>query len=191
MAVSVYWRQFGPHAHQTYYVADTLAELPTSGVSAGSMGYAADTLKHYFFNGTVWAVRSNYALAVQAGIATTMTDAQTLFFGAFADLAPQTTGGEARIYIPRAGIIRAAYITSRAGTAGTAESWTVYIRKNNSADTTIAAVAASATVRTWSSVALSLAVAQGDYIEIKSINPTWATNPANVNFGGHVLVEES
>jgi len=38
-------------------------------------------------------------------------------------------------------------------------------------------------------IALALAVAVGDYIEIKAINPLWATNPLTCIFGGYIYIE--
>jgi len=32
-------------------------------------------------------------------------------------------------------------------------------------------------------------MAAGDYFEMKMVCPTWATNPATVNFGGYVFIE--
>lgn len=130
-----------------------------------------------------------YALTVTAANASTTTDAQTIYFGALAGLAPSTTVDLAPIYIPKAGTIKAAYITAHSATAGTNEAWVLHIRKNNSADTQIASVSLNTANRLWSNTGLSIAVAQGDRIEIKSVNPTWATNPANVRFGGSIYIE--
>lgn len=177
------------------FVADTAAELPTTGIAAGSTGFAVDTLSLYVFDGSAWSVRvmrSCYALPVDCAISPTLTDAQVLFFGGLSSLAPSTTAALSRVYVPKAGRIIAATVFGYAVTAGSAESWTLAIRVNNAGgNTTIAAVAASATTRVWSNAALSIAVAAGDYLEIRSANPTWATNPANAHFGGVVLIEET
>jgi len=34
--------------------------------------------------------------------------------------------------------------------------------------------------RVWSNTSLNISVTQGNYIEIKEVCPTWATNPATV-----------
>lgn len=129
-----------------------------------------------------------YSLEVQAANAATMTDAQTIFFGGLAANAPSTTDGIQRLYIPVAGRITATTIFARAATAGTNESWTLSVRLNSTTDTAIQALSANTNSRTWTNLALNIAVAAGDFIEIKSVNPTWATNPANVAFGGTVFV---
>ena len=63
------------------------------------------------------------------------------------------------------------------------------IRLNATTDTTIQALASNSATRLWSNTGLSIAVTAGDFIEIKSTNPTWATNPVNGNFGGQVYIE--
>jgi hypothetical protein len=130
----------------------------------------------------------SYALHVQAASQATTTDAQTLYWGGML-VAPSTTANRWRVYIPFAGVIKAARIYSYAGTAGTAEAWTMSIRKNNSADTLIASVAAATNDRLWANDALAIAVVAGDYIEIKEVCPTWATNPATVTRTGVIFIQ--
>lgn len=131
---------------------------------------------------------AGYTVSATSLNAATLTDAQTIYIGSKA-VAPTTTAAITRIYIPRAGTIKGAYVHGNFGTAGTAESWTMYIRLNNTTDTTIQAQAVSATSRVWSNSGLSITVAAGDYIEIKSINPTWATNPANMTLSAVIYIE--
>jgi hypothetical protein len=74
------------------------------------------------------------------------------------------------------------------GTAGSNENISVYIRLNNSSDTLIQTVGVANGHRVFTNVALSIAVAVGDYIEIKMVCPTWGTPPVACNFGGEVYV---
>jgi hypothetical protein len=120
--------------------------------------------------------------------AATTTDAQVIYVGC-ALTAPTATAAISRCYVPKAGTLKVAYVYARATTAGTAEAWTCNIRKNNTTDTAIATVSASAQDRVWSNTGLSIAVVAGDYFEVKCTNPTWATNPANVTFMGVVYIE--
>ena len=129
-----------------------------------------------------------YTLSLRAASQSTTTDAQTLYWGGML-VAPSTTANRWRVYIPKAGTIKAAYIYSYAGTAGTGESWSMNIRKNNTTDTLIQALTLAAVDRVWSNVALAIAVVAGDYIEIKEVCPTWATNPATVTRTGVIYIE--
>lgn len=147
------------------------------------------------YDGTFWRInkfvttdKASYTLNVSATGGITMTDAQTIYIGNMPTDAT-TTANTRNIGIPKTGTIKAANIFTRAGTAGSNESWTVYIRLNDSTDTSIAAVAAATQNRTWSNTGLSIAVTAGDFIEIKSVNPTWATNPASVIWGGSIYIE--
>ena len=95
-----------------------------------------------------------------------------------------------RIYIPKAGTIKAAYIYwNCAGGGGTTEEISTYIRLNNTSDTLIAAVGNNLSSKIFSNTGLSIAVAQGDYIEIKSVTPAWVTNPSDVRIGGVIYIE--
>jgi hypothetical protein len=103
--------------------------------------------------------------------------------------APTTTANISKVYIRKAGTIKIAEIYCYSGTAGTAESWSLYIRKNNTTDTLIATLAVATNERVFSNIGLSIAVAAGDYIEIKGVQPTWATNPATTIYGGYIYIE--
>jgi len=131
---------------------------------------------------------SNYALIVHSASQSTTTDSQMMYWGGF-PVVPSTTAARWRVYIPKAGTIKAARIYSYAGTAGSNENWSMYIRKNNTSDTLIQTLAANTNDRVWANDALSIAVVAGDYIEIKEIQPAWGTNPATVTRTGVVYIE--
>jgi hypothetical protein len=130
---------------------------------------------------------SNYTINVQA-LTSSPTDAQTVYFGKLPK-APVTVAATSKIYIRKAGTIKIAEIYCYSGTPGTAEAWSLYIRKNNTTDYLIATLSVSASERVFSNAALSIAVAVGDYIEIKGIQPTWATNPLTTIYGGYIYIE--
>ena len=131
---------------------------------------------------------SGYALNVQAASQSTTTDSQTLFWGSML-VAPSTTAARWRVYIPKAGTIKAAYIYSYAGTAGSNEAWVMYVRKNNTTDYQIASLGVATNDRVWSNNALNIPVVAGDYIEIKEVQPAWGTNPATVTRAGQIYIE--
>lgn len=128
-----------------------------------------------------------YPLFVEA-ISYSPVDAQTTYFGN-RPIVPSTTAATNKIYIRQNGTITKSYIWSYSGTAGTSESWPFYIRKNNAADYLIETKSVSAQERAWDNVSLSIPVVAGDYLEIKQVNPTWATNPATTILGGYVYLE--
>jgi len=59
-----------------------------------------------------------YSLPIKAASQSTTTDAQTLYWGGML-VAPSTTAARWRVYIPKTGTIKTAFIYSYAGTAGT------------------------------------------------------------------------
>ena len=130
---------------------------------------------------------SVYTLNVQA-LTSSPVDGQTIYLGQLPK-APVTTQGQSRIYIRRAGTIRQVNLFSFSGTAGTNEAWVCNIRLNNTGDTSIASVSVATSERVWFNANLNLAVTTSDYIEVKCVNPTWATNPLTTIFGGYLIVE--
>ncbi len=114
-------------------------------------------------------------------------DGTTYYFGALASLAPSTTGATRRIYIPRAGIITAAYISFVLGGTGTTETSTLSLRLNNTSDTTLnSSMTMNGASFIANTTAISVTVATGDYVECKWVCPTWVTNPTNIS--GRVLL---
>lgn len=128
-----------------------------------------------------------YVINLQ-GLTSSPVDAQTIFFGDI-PRTPTTTASTSQVFIRKAGTIKVANIYCFSGTAGTNEAWSISIRLNNTTDTLIQTVSAATAVRVFTNSSLSIAVAAGDFIEIKSVNPTWATNPLTTVFGGYIYVE--
>ena len=196
MAVTRYARAIisaGPGTAGAFYICDTFGELPSSGLFAGDKAVVTGTQKRYTcYNGTSWVEDAGgglgYCLNVRAASQSTTTDSKTLYWGGML-VVPSTTANRWRLYIPKAGTIKAAVLYSYAGTAGSAEDWSRYIRLNNTSDTLIATVAEASNNRVWANYALSIAVAAGDYIEIKEVCPAWATNPATVTRTGQIYIE--
>lgn len=139
-------------------------------------------------NGTNGNNGINYITVNVISLTSSPTDAKTVYFGTI-PRAPISTAAQSIVYVRQNCTIKIAEIFCYSGTAGTAESWSLYIRKNNTTDTLIATVATSAITRVFSNAALSIAMNSGDYFEIKVVNPTWATNPLTTIFGGYVQIE--
>lgn len=130
-----------------------------------------------------------YSITLMASLLSTIADSQTYYFGGLAR-APQTTSGQARIYIPKAGTIKSAVVyLFVTGEASTEEEVSVYIRKNNTTDTLIETRGLGAAQTHWSNDALSISIAVDDYLEIKVVCPEWATNPSGGTFGGSIYIE--
>lgn len=167
---------------------DANSKVPT--VNLGGAG--ADNTK-YLRGDQTWQVPPGgstvgYVVEARAASQATTTDAQTLYWGSML-VAPSATANRWRIYIPKAGTIKAVYIYSYATTAGSNEAWAMNIRLNNTTDTLVQSLSAATNDRVWSNTSLSIAVAQGNYIEIKEVCPTWATNPATVTRSAVIYIE--
>lgn len=129
----------------------------------------------------------NVAIAVQA-LTSSPTDAQTIYFGTI-PRAPATNAASSKVYVRRAGVIRIAEVYCFSGTGGTAESWSLYIRVNNTTDYLISTLTLAASERIFTNSNLAVPVSEGDYFEIKGVQPTWATNPLTTHYGGYVFID--
>jgi hypothetical protein len=127
------------------------------------------------------------AVNVQA-LTSSPVDSQTVYFGMLPKV-PTTTANTSKIYIRKSCTLKHAEIYCYSGTAGTAEAWSLYIRKNNTTDTLIATLSVSASERVFTNAALAISLVAGDYIEIKGIQPLWATNPLTTIYGGYLYFE--
>lgn len=147
-------------------------------------GKAASSHSHAITDVTGY---TGYTINVQA-LTSSPADGATIYFGLLPK-APVTTAGQSKVHIRKAGTIKIANIYCFSGTAGSNENWSVSIRINNTTDHLIQTVGASTSERIFTNSSLSIAVVAGDYIEIKCVNPTWATNPLTCIFGGYIYIE--
>jgi len=122
------------------------------------------------------------------GLSYNPADGVTRYFGML-PRAPVTTASSNRIYIRENGTLTAAEIFAFSSTAGSAEGWSLYVRLNNTTDYLIATVSAATNERSWTNTSLSVPLVAGDYITIKCVQPTWATNPNGTIFGGYITIK--
>lgn len=128
-----------------------------------------------------------YTLSVQA-LTSSPGDGATVYFGNMPK-APIATANISKIYVRQSCKIKRVEIYCYSGTAGTNETWALYIRKNNTTDYLIQSQGVSASERIFSNTNLSIPMVAGDYFEIKSVQPTWATNPLTTIYGGYIYLE--
>jgi hypothetical protein len=122
------------------------------------------------------------------GTTFTPVNAATYYFGNQARI-PTTTAAIWRLYIQRAGTIKRADFVSATSTTGTGENISLYIRLNNTTDTLVATVGNTSNPRLFQNSSLAISVVAGDYIEMKMICPTWATQPTGFTIGGQIYIE--
>jgi len=130
---------------------------------------------------------AEFSINVQA-LTSSPTDSQTVYFGMLPK-APTTTANISKIYIRKTCTLKHAEIYCYSGTAGSNEAWSLYVRKNNTADTLIATLNVATSERIFSNTAINISLIAGDYIEIKGIQPAWGTNPLTCIYGGYLYFE--
>lgn len=137
-----------------------------------------------------FADRITYSLGGAPTTAISPADGSTYYWAdAKIGLAPTTTAGDHRLYVPISGKIVGAVLTMYASTAtGTGETITGSIRRNNSTNFEVGTVAAASAWRTITSSALDITVTAGDFICFMAAFPTWATNPTGIRCSGEVII---
>jgi len=121
------------------------------------------------------------------GATSAMADTGTYYWGSSGAFGAVTTQGLTRIY-NRTGktLTIVAISTFIRWTVGTSEASTVYLRYNNTTDYSLGTVAGNVAQTELSLTGQSISWASGHYVEMKIVNPTWATNPSGMSAGGQI-----
>lgn len=182
VAKKITWTNFATQAWN--YLNTLSADTPVDADSIAFFDAGGGTTDKVTLANFKTFLGSGYPLFANSGNHAAPADATTYFFGSDFAGAPNIAGAVNKMFIPVAGTITIAYFGGKiTGTLGSNEQFTVSIRLNNTSDTAITAAAtADATFTNFSNTGLSLAVAAGDYVEIKIVTPTWGTNPTNVTW---------
>lgn len=173
----------------------TLADNTTNDVSSTKHGLVpkspADATK--FLNGATTPVFAQPKIPIPISLTNRVlspNDAATYYWGCLAGMIPTTTSQQQSMYFGCAGTITKAYIQWNAtSAAGSNENVSIYIRLNDTTDYLIATVGNTNAIKQFQNTGLSVPIAVGDFIEIKVVCPTWATNPTVVAMGGMLLIE--
>lgn len=130
-------------------------------------------------------VAKGFSLTVNGG-AFSPVDAATYYYGSFYTLSPLTGfGATAKRIIPlnSCTLISATIHIVNSTTDGSNESATFYVRKNDTTDTTLSNAVkydSTANGNVYTITGLNITFnGTTDYFVIKSVMPTWATNPVN------------
>lgn len=130
----------------------------------------------------------SYAMTFSVANISSVASATTYYFGN-SQLIPGNAPGRYKIYIPKSGTLKVVDIFSYAATAGSGEAWEMFVRLNNTTNTSVATVSAATNERRWVNTSLSVAVVIGDWIEFTCITPTFSSAPNNLRLSGVVMIE--
>ena len=145
-------------------------------------------------SGTVIATSSpSFGMQTAAGRYAAPADAGTVYLTATVQTGPLATEtNQTKIIVPVTGKLTYAYAISQVtGTLATTENATLTIRVNG-VDTALTWTQNyDAAIETLGSdTDVGIAVRQGDYITLKHVNPTWVTNPTNVDILWGIAIQQ-
>lgn len=131
---------------------------------------------------------ASYSFNVQALTSSPADSVSNYFWNVPA--VPTTTAGQRKIYIRQPGYIRGVEVYTYAGTTGTSEAFPLYIAKNGDTGKSrlVQSVAVATSERVFTNWTLDIPVVKNDYIEMRFVNPAWATNPLTFIVGGYVYL---
>lgn len=146
-------------------------------------------------DGTNWSssaptTSTKFSVCVSSGTPVSPTDGTTYFVG-YNQVASANGYSVCVLVMPVAGTINKCYVRFVVnGTLASTETSTIYLRKNNTTDTTITtSVNLSSATPSYSNTSMGISVSAGDFISVKWVAPTWATNPTNVFASCSFIVE--
>ncbi len=170
-----------------------MATVTTIAVGSSANDGTGDPIRTAFqtANTNFANINANLGYALYAGSSKIgPADATTYYWGSIPDLAATSTADIRRLYIPFAGVIKKCYIYTYTNGTNSSEAVSTYIRLNNTTDTLVS----SSHIFTndsevVSKTDLSITVAAGDYIELKTVVGTLTTNPTNVYLAAWIWIQ--
>ena len=122
-------------------------------------------------------------------------DATTYYIGGPPFFPPSGTESGQRIYFPTACTITAVGVYCWKTVAASNEAISFYLRKNNTTDSTLTTSAtwqtASGYDHTYTAFTTGMSISAGDWISIKMVCPTWATNPTGCYVSAMIEVKNN
>jgi hypothetical protein len=138
----------------------------------------------------VVAASAAYTLTLGSAGAQNPADSTTYYFGGDLNANLNTTWDLTSVDVPKAGTLKRVFIKVRvAGTLGTTEAVSHYVRLNDTTDLTVDTTATYNTAVTNLVANFSQAVAAGDRLAIKIATPGWVTNPTTVRVYAILYIE--
>jgi hypothetical protein len=157
-----------------------------SGIDGSTSGFV------YKSNGTgvapsfqVAAAGTSYNFSLSGILTANPGDGNTHYFSPGFSFTSISTSSLSRIrvYVSQSVTLNNVYGSVRvAGTLGSAQNCTLFVRKNNTTNTNITTtLQLTAIENTFNNTSLGISLVAGDYFAIGFTGPTWTTNPTTVS----------
>jgi len=124
------------------------------------------------------------------GYATSLTDNETVYLGNY-HYGVYDVEEKFFFVAPFDCIVNNINISIHSTTAGSNESWELFLNVIGGGSTSIDARTLSTHLRVWENFSLGVPLSKGDMFNVKSINPSWDTNPSNNGVNGYIVLEKT
>jgi hypothetical protein len=136
------------------------------------------------------AASAAYTLTLGTAGANNPADSTTYYYGGDLNANLSTAWDFTSVDVPKTGTLKRVFIKVRvAGTLGTTEAVSHYVRLNDTTDITLDTTATYNTTVTNLVANVSQAVVAGDRLAIKVATPAWVTNPTTVRTYAILYIE--
>lgn len=132
-----------------------------------------------------------YVLSLHSNNTGSPSNATTYYFGADATWHSHTASkAVTRMYVPKAGTIKSVYGGFYVGAPGSAETFTLNLRLNDTSNTAITTTASTSLASNYfQNTGLSVAVVAGDFIDLVATTPSWVTGPTGGQLNAFIYIE--
>lgn len=167
----------------------------TTPAKIGDVFIDTTNVKFYRANGTSssadWKlVNGSYSMQGFSGYTSSVSASTTYYFGSYWSATLEMAIANSRIYIPKKGIITAAFVNFKQTTYSSSEQSSLYIRVNNTTDYLISNSIQTNVGNTYiNNTSMSIPVNQGDYINFKFITPAWTTNAGGMSISAQIGID--
>lgn len=158
--------------------------------ATGLMVYDLNRMRYEQYDGMRWVGLRRLVQHIQH-TSFGPSNSTTVAFGSFPAIPVTATTSPApyEMKMPGSGVITGCYLPIFvAGTIGTGEPWSLYIRHNGN-DYLVATITSTSSVRIFENYLLNIPYVDGDIVRMIYVNPSSGTRPSGVIAAGHLITQ--
>ena len=158
--------------------------------ATGLLVYDLNRVRYEQYDGIRWVGLRRFVQSIQH-TSFGPSNSTTVAFGSFpsAPVTATTSPAPYEMKMSGSGVITGCYLpVFVAGTIGTGEPWSLYIRHNGT-DYLVATITSTSTVRIFENYLLNIPYVDGDIVRMIYVNPSSGNRPSGVTAAGHLITQ--